>query len=636
MNKRILSLLLCLALCLTLTPAALAEDIEIADEPEIPVAETEDPAIPEEVVLAEPSTSADFNAAAVDSGVCGDDLTWTLDSAGVLTVSGSGDMWDMRQEGDIFDYHECPWDSRKDSIVRVVLEEGVASVGADAFLGCESLKSVVFPSSLRSVRHFAFLGCHQLDDAPLPEGLLSLCQQAFDGCAFTEAIIPASVSFLDNAFSSCPNLEHVYIGSDPSMACFVCGNSPFRSCQALKAIEVAPNHLALRAVDGVLYNGTVLLQYPLGKTDSIFRVAEGTVEIMRFAVEDADALQKVILPASLTSIDSHGFAGCDGLTEIKLSPRLEYIGSNAFETCSSLTSITIPPHVTTIDSYAFSQCGNLTEIRFTGPAPSIGDYCFCNVRATAYYPADDASWTEAVRQNYNGTITWVAYTPTRLSGWQWEDGAWYYYDQGEMRTGWIKSGGCWFYLDDYGVMQTGWRKVNDVWYYLAPGGAMQTGWQKIGGSWYYFAPDGAMQTRWQMINGSWYYLAEGGAMQTGWQKIGGSWYYMAPGGAMQTGWQKVGGNWYYFAPGGAMQTRWQMINGSWYYLAEGGAMQTGWQKIGGSWYYMAPSGAMQTGWQKIGGSWYYFEDSGKMLANTNRSINGKVYYFNASGICTNP
>ena len=45
---------------------------------------------------------------------------------------------------------------------------------------------------------------------------------------------------------------------------------------------------------------------------------------------------------------------------------------------------------------------------------------------------------------------------------------------------------------------------------------------------------------------------------------------------------------------------------------------------------------MKTGWLKDSGKWYYLDSSGAMLANTSRIIGGKTYYFNGSGVCTNP
>lgn len=123
---------------------------------------------------------------------------------------------------------------------------------------------------------------------------------------------------------------------------------------------------------------------------------------------------------------------------------------------------------------------------------------------------------------------------------------------------------------------------------------------------------------------------------TGWQLINGSYYFYDDNGYPYTGFCTIGSTTYYFNSSGVMQTGWQQVNGTWYYFDSQGAMQTGWQQIGGSWYYFNTSGAMQTGWLKVGGSWYYLESSGKMLANTSKVINGKTYYFNSSGVCTNP
>ena len=269
-------------------------------------------------------------------------------------------------------------------------------------------------------------------------------------------------------------------------------------------------------------------------------------------------------------------------------------------------------------------------------------YYYCVVRAS-----DAESQTSGRVYVTNETPTmwqkvgdrWYYFGPDGVmrTSWQLISGIWYYFsDGGIMATGWQKIGSNWYYFGAGGAMQTGWQKIGGSWYYLASGGAMQIGWQKIGGTWYYFASGGAMLTGWQKIGSSWYYFGAGGAMQTGWQKIGDNWYYFTSGGAMLTSWQKIGDNWYYFATGGAMQTGWQKIDGYWYYFASGGAMQTGWQKIGSSWYYFSSSGAMHTGWLKLGSSWYYFRSNGSMVANTSLTINGKVYRFNASGVCANP
>ena len=134
-------------------------------------------------------------------------------------------------------------------------------------------------------------------------------------------------------------------------------------------------------------------------------------------------------------------------------------------------------------------------------------------------------------------------------GWNKVDGDWYYGDaNGKAKTGWIKLKNLWYYLNpaDNGKMSgTGWNLINEKWYYMNKSGAMLTGWIKTGGKWYYLTGSGAMATGWVLDKETWYFTGGNGAMATGWVKTGGRWYYMNKSGAMQTGWLAQGQNWYY-------------------------------------------------------------------------------------------
>ena len=186
----------------------------------------------------------------------------------------------------------------------------------------------------------------------------------------------------------------------------------------------------------------------------------------------------------------------------------------------------------------------------------------------------------------------------------------------KTKTGWIKVGNTWHYMNGDGTMQTGWVNDGTGWYYMSQSGAMQTGWVNDGGTWYYMSQSGAMQTGWVNDGGTWYYTSGSGAMQTGWINEGGTWYYMNASGAMQTGWINVGGAWYYISGSGAMQTGWVNDGGKWYYMDASGVMQTGWLSDSGSWYYLGTDGAMRTGWYSVGGKYYYSYESGKLAVNT--------------------
>ena len=99
-----------------------------------------------------------INASAVnivDSGKCGDNLTWTIDSEKTLTISGTGEMYDYTNEHryDIFYGTDTPWHDK--TVLNVVIDEGVTSIGANAFAH-KPLKTIYIPASITKIGDGAF------------------------------------------------------------------------------------------------------------------------------------------------------------------------------------------------------------------------------------------------------------------------------------------------------------------------------------------------------------------------------------------------------------------------------------------------------------------------------------------------
>ena len=142
----------------------------------------------------------------VNRGTCGAEVTWTLDSEGVLTISGSGDMYNYGISG-------TPWYGSRSRVKSAVIAEGVTSIGSYAFFYCTSLTSVTIPDSVTSIGDEAFDGCRSLTSVTIPDGVTSIGESAFRGCwSLTSVTIPDGVtSICDNTFDGCTSLTSVTI-----------------------------------------------------------------------------------------------------------------------------------------------------------------------------------------------------------------------------------------------------------------------------------------------------------------------------------------------------------------------------------------------------------------------------------------
>ena len=118
----------------------------------------------------------------VESGTCGDNLTWTLDSEGTMTISGEGAVCKVSGES------LCG-----DNVIHLVFESGITCIGGDTydatpFYGWESLQSVELPDTLRDIGVSAFQECTALKQITIPAAVESIGDGAFDRCTGLEVI----------------------------------------------------------------------------------------------------------------------------------------------------------------------------------------------------------------------------------------------------------------------------------------------------------------------------------------------------------------------------------------------------------------------------------------------------------------
>lgn len=117
------------------------------------------------------------------SGALGTNLAWALSEDGVLTISGTGEMPYCEMESQI------PWKNYRFDIQKVVVEEGVTTVGPFAFYNCYLLKEVTLPDTVYVIERHAFDSCRNLVSVELPESLTEVGVVAFYECQALEELV---------------------------------------------------------------------------------------------------------------------------------------------------------------------------------------------------------------------------------------------------------------------------------------------------------------------------------------------------------------------------------------------------------------------------------------------------------------
>ncbi|MEY8461710.1 leucine-rich repeat protein [Streptococcus merionis] len=269
------------------------------------------------------------------------------------------------------------WDSSTQaSNIFVTFKEGVTRIPAYLFNDTKTVYAVVIPEGVTEIGEYAFnntgISGPALDDPLLPSTLKKLGSFAFgNNEKLTRINLPKGLEIADQAFDGSYKINVMRANDDSKMP------------------------------DGMLSNTGV----------TTFVIPEGVTEVGKYALKDnykmvseswggtnkidRDGLSNVILPTTLTKIDTRAFEKTSltfvdipdsvsdigmgafrfnsELASVKLPAELRELRGNLFEGNGKITQLILPDKVTSIDSNAFINMENLAKVYIPSSVTHIGD-----------------------------------------------------------------------------------------------------------------------------------------------------------------------------------------------------------------------------------------------------------------------
>ncbi len=281
------------------------------------------------------------------SGKCGDNVCWNLSDNGVLTINGSGNMYDYSAYGT-----RAPWYSERTSITRVIIEYGINNIGGCAFIHLENLTNISIPSSVNSIDKGAFIGCKNLESITIPESVISLGKEAFASTGLSYVRIPDSVIEMgDDIFKNCDRLTEVYlpncITTIPRFA--------FHGCNSLINIVIPES---VNRIEDYAFSMSSLTSINIPKNvDYIGSEAFANTKI-----------STIVIPDNVTQLKSQAFFCCGKLKSAVIGNGVTTISYGTFQGCSNLEKLSVGIGVKTINYNAFEYIYNLNVVYYAGSA----------------------------------------------------------------------------------------------------------------------------------------------------------------------------------------------------------------------------------------------------------------------------
>ena len=333
------------------------------------------------------------------------------------------------------------------AMTEVVMNDSLKKIGEGAFENCSVLVNIEVPDTVTSMGSYAFANCKKLTTFNYPKKITLSGSNIFKNVPVKTIKLKSSVTEIpDKAFEGANLLEKVVLPSGLKKI----GSDAFYGCSSLTSINVPDSVEGIGSYAFTNCEKLTSINYPKNLTYSggyVFKntgiktitVKEGMTVIPDDAFNNANNLEKVVLPSALKTIGSSAFYDCHSLNSITVPDSVERIGSYAFTNCEKLTSINYPKNLTYSGGYvfkntgiktitvkdgvtditvdAFSNANNLEKVVLPGTIKTIGSGAFYNCYSLKSVNVPDsvekigsyafANCGNLISINYPSSLTWI-------------------------------------------------------------------------------------------------------------------------------------------------------------------------------------------------------------------------------------
>ena len=318
---------------------------------------------------------------------------------------------------------------------KVEIEEGIRTIGSNAFRRCENLEEIILSDSVTEIRNYAFAGCTKLEKIRFPKKMYILGEDAFEKCeSLEELVLPEGLSAVEFAlcngckrlrtvvlpdsikeigilaFQDCAALKELTLPEGlevigymafyraglssltiPS-AVHTIGDRTFAGCENLTELMVDSDNPYFSARDSIIYSKSGdRLVCSAGGLSGVITVPDGVKEIGYGAFYYDKKITKVILPDGLVKLGDSVFMGCSSLEEVVFPETITVLPSFVFNACVSLKELRLPASLTTIEEDAFSGCDILKRIYIPDSVTNMETGIFDRSDNVVIYASSDST-----------------------------------------------------------------------------------------------------------------------------------------------------------------------------------------------------------------------------------------------------